>query len=328
LVEMMGGTIGVHSQEGCGATFWFTLKLQPAQAQECQFITSNSGPLPPTAIPTSDLLKGRRLLVAEDQSVNRFIIEEMLKRFGCVCELVGNGLQAVEAVQREGYDAILMDCHMPVMDGLEATRRIRELEMAGSLSVHIPIIALTADAMSGDREACLAAGMDEYVSKPINPTELFTTISAFVADAQGHPEPPVSGEGKGMLNVQPPHTQSLLRRTGADKEFAIEILSRCRTQFPEELDRLKRALAKGDSEEFYRRAHNIKGMAGYASADKAATLAAELERMANEDRLSDAGPTCEELSQNIGQLVKWLQEDKTLARVNVAGSSEPATPAK
>jgi CheY-like chemotaxis protein len=125
-------------------------------------------------------LKGLHLLVAEDNEMNQFVTEETLRRAECTCEIVSDGLQAVQAVQLKQYDAILMDCQMPVMDGLEAARQIRIHEAAKPGGRRIPIIALTAEAIQGDREKCLAAGMDGYVTKPINADELFAAIRELV----------------------------------------------------------------------------------------------------------------------------------------------------
>jgi CheY-like chemotaxis protein len=123
------------------------------------------------------LREGLHLLVAEDNEMNQFVTRETLRRFGCDCEIVADGALAVEAVQARHFDIVLMDCQMPGMDGLEATARIR-LHEAAVGSPRIPIIALTAEAIQGDREKCLAAGMDGYVSKPINADDLFKAIES------------------------------------------------------------------------------------------------------------------------------------------------------
>jgi signal transduction histidine kinase/CheY-like chemotaxis protein len=132
--------------------------------------------LPP--VPAAGSLAGVHLLVAEDNEMNQFVTQETLRRAGCTCRIVVNGREAVEAAAAGGFDAILMDCQMPEMDGLEATRLIRRHEAASPGSQHIPIIALTADAIAGDREKCLAAGMDDYVTKPINARDLFAAIGS------------------------------------------------------------------------------------------------------------------------------------------------------
>ncbi|HUB24778.1 MAG TPA: ATP-binding protein [Tepidisphaeraceae bacterium] len=122
--------------------------------------------------------RGLHLLVAEDHDMNQFLTREILKRGGCTCQIVADGSQAVAALENGRFDLVLMDCQMPVMDGLEATRRIRQREAVREVSRRIPVIALTAEAIGGDRERCLAAGMDAYLSKPINQAELFALIDS------------------------------------------------------------------------------------------------------------------------------------------------------
>ena len=120
-----------------------------------------------------------RVLVAEDNEVNQIVVSAALGSAGHVCDIVSNGRQAVTAVEQKAYDLVLMDCQMPEMDGLEATRRIRQRETARG-SHRVPIIALTANAIQGDREICLAAGMDDYLTKPIDFGELTAAIARCV----------------------------------------------------------------------------------------------------------------------------------------------------
>ncbi|MEX0819678.1 MAG: response regulator [Pirellulaceae bacterium] len=120
------------------------------------------------------------ILVAEDNGINRLYIVELLTRFGCTSDLAGNGEEALDAVQRRHYDLVLMDCQMPEMDGFQATREIRKREASGDLSGRISIIALTANALKGDREYCLAAGMDDYVSKPVEPSTMREALARFL----------------------------------------------------------------------------------------------------------------------------------------------------
>jgi len=124
--------------------------------------------------------RGARILLADDNEINQIVARELLTKAGFLCDTVQDGREAVEAVQRERYDVVLMDCQMPVLDGFDATREIRRWESfraaSGGGSSHVPIVALTADAMKGDRERCLDAGMDDYASKPINPAELLEAI--------------------------------------------------------------------------------------------------------------------------------------------------------
>jgi CheY-like chemotaxis protein len=140
------------------------------------------------ADPARQLLHGLHLLVAEDNEMNQFVAEQTLIRAGCTCEVVSDGFLAIQALESREYDAVLMDCHMPGMDGLETTRQIRQREAREARSRRVPIIALTADASQGDRQKCLEAGMDEYVTKPINPKDLFDALASLVRAQPQIPE--------------------------------------------------------------------------------------------------------------------------------------------
>jgi len=172
LVELMGGEIGLESVEGEGATFWVQLRLprsanqpHPAAPQESE--------------PVGDLKLDARVLLVEDNPLNQKVAVLQLERLHCTVDLAANGLEAIEAYKRLDYDAILMDCQMPGMDGFEATRMIRTLEVPGRRT---PIIALTANAMRGDRDRCLASGMDDYLAKPVDRGALARTLKRWVQE--------------------------------------------------------------------------------------------------------------------------------------------------
>jgi signal transduction histidine kinase len=162
LVELMNGTLALISRPGEGSTFSFTLQYAKQNSP------APSAPKPEAAAAgSSELASGLRVLMAEDNPVNQMVGLKQLKKLGCVVDVAKNGLEAVEAWQKGKYQAILMDCEMPELDGYGAAQKIRELEAAQKLSP-VRIIAMTAHAMQGDRDRCLAAGMDDYVAKPVD----------------------------------------------------------------------------------------------------------------------------------------------------------------
>ncbi|WP_421935758.1 ATP-binding protein [Phenylobacterium sp.] len=164
LIELMGGRIGVSDRRGGGAVFWFEVELEPGVAPEVESAAAQ---------PPSEPSQHARVLLAEDNDVNAMLAAEIVRQVGLAVERVRNGEEAVEAVLRGGYDLVLMDVQMPVMDGLEATRRIRAL--SGPVS-RIPIVAMTANAMKSDEEACRAAGMDDFISKPFKADQFVTAL--------------------------------------------------------------------------------------------------------------------------------------------------------
>jgi PAS domain S-box-containing protein len=168
LVELMGGRMGVVSQVGEGSTFWFEVSLPACDAPahvrlEQQLRAAEQTPL-----------TGLRVLVAEDNFVNQKVIRRTLEKWGVEVQIANNGREVLEWLSREPFHLVLMDCQMPEMDGYEATRRIRAYEQPRGL--HMPIIALTANALEGDREKCLECGMDDYLTKPVNPDLLWEKL--------------------------------------------------------------------------------------------------------------------------------------------------------
>ena len=163
LIELMGGAIGAESDPGAGSTFWFSLPL-PLAAEEAP---------PPAPPPNAALAAGLQILLAEDNAVNQRVARLMLERLGCRVDVAANGREAVEMVSQRNYDLILMDCQMPEMDGYEATVAIRSHERGR----RIPIVALTANALDRDRERCAAAGMNDFLSKPIRSDELRAVLA-------------------------------------------------------------------------------------------------------------------------------------------------------
>ncbi len=180
LAEMMGGTVRLESRVGVGSRFWVTLPFEKTEADRELRIESGSGLVAQASIGDGAALDVEiRILVAEDNLVNQTVALGMLRKLGLGAALVQNGSEAIEALASEPYDLVFMDVQMPGMDGLEATRRIRDGGV-GAVNQNVPIVAMTAHAMKGDRERCLASGMNDYLSKPVSLEDLAAVITRWV----------------------------------------------------------------------------------------------------------------------------------------------------
>jgi signal transduction histidine kinase/ActR/RegA family two-component response regulator len=172
LVQMMGGRLRFESEVNKGSRFWFQLKLaiadQPEQMPQDSEDENDD----------TDFLKQAHLLLVEDNRINQMVTQRMLKNYGCSIDIANNGQEALDMLQDQHYDLVLMDVSMPVMDGLEATRRIRSFDAREN--THTLIVALTAHALVGDREKCLAAGMDDYLAKPARSDQLLQTLKKWI----------------------------------------------------------------------------------------------------------------------------------------------------
>ena len=173
LVELMGGTIGAESEPGRGSTFWFEVLLAAAEAS-----ATLAAPTPEANVGGGPVwVSSPLVLVAEDSQINQIVAARSLERCGCRVEVVGDGREALKALEARRYDAVLMDCQMPDMDGYQATEELRRRETGARRT---PVIAMTAHAMDGDRERCLDAGMDDYISKPMRHTALVAALVRWI----------------------------------------------------------------------------------------------------------------------------------------------------
>ena len=323
LIELMGGQIGVESQEGRGTTFWFTLNL-PAVASVPALQRAPS-PISAAIAQTHEPLEGLHLLVAEDNEMNQFVTREMLKRTGCTCDVVADGQAAIDASQCQRYDAILMDCRMPGLDGLDATRRIREIERAAG-ATHVPIIALTAEAVCGDRDKCVEAGMDAYVSKPIDARQLVTAIHAVVLrtrtqlpSARSEPvAPAVQQTGTAPADV-PIDVRALLSRCLGDAAFARTTLELFQQRALADVDRLKKSLVECDAVTVNNLAHNLKAVAAHVGAAKLRAITFEIEQAGARQDLQFAQQHLADLAAEADRCAAYIPQ--AIDRLGHMGSS-------
>ncbi len=251
-------------------------------------VRAQAGALPSAAPggcspPTMPRLVGARLLLVEDNAVNQLVARAYLEREGALVSAADNGVQALERVEGERFDAVLMDLHMPLMDGLEATRRLR----ARAASRDLPIIAMTAAAMPKDREDCLAVGMNGYVAKPINPDDLIGELQKWLrpgalsapvqpADAAipaavsaGQGEPPAEAETleRALPGIS---VRAALARLRGNTGLYRRLLQVHAQQLRTAAERIRAALANGDGAALYREAHDLKGVCGNLGVDAVA----------------------------------------------------------
>ncbi|HRX86335.1 MAG TPA: response regulator [Phycisphaerae bacterium] len=224
--------------------------------------------------------EGARVLLADDNEIGREIVTELLHRAGFKCDAVQNGRQAVEAAQRGGYDAVLMDCQMPVMDGFDATRVIRDWESTQESPRRLPIIALTANAINGDEERCRAAGMDDYLPKPLDPAHLMEALDRHLV----RPGETVAAEAE----APPIAFEACLKRWGSDPEFIGRMIGKFIARVPDDIAALERAFAAGDDGQVIAVAHATKGAASFVGACGYFELAADIEARARVGDLAGA----------------------------------------
>jgi two-component system, sensor histidine kinase and response regulator len=281
LARLMQGDVGVHSSPGQGATFWFTARLQVASAAELQQGGETIGPA--LAGPRA----GVRVLLAEDNPINQQVAQEILEDFGAVVTVVADGAQAVALLSApHHFDLVLMDMQMPVMDGLEATRRIRALPGLA----HLPVLAMTANAMPSATEECLQAGMNDHLSKPIDPQALGRALARWARGA-GHAGSSGSSEPPLPENTDPSDAQWLALQSieGLDTAMGVrnvlrrDLYLKLLAQFARaERDfgqRLAAALASADGPLALRLTHTLKGVAATLGATPLAEQAGQLETL-------------------------------------------------
>ncbi len=290
-----------------------------------------------------------RILVAEDNLINQKLAVRMVERLGYQADVVENGSQAIEALRRTSYAAILMDCQMPGMDGYEATRRIREWEESHRSLVsgqslqelptspdslpmtndespmtrhHIPIIAVTANAMQGDRERCLAAGMDDYLAKPVKSQELETVLrrwlptsdSAMDVVAPASPMEPLAASGGGGAGEDIFNPAKLLRNVGGDERLVRQLVELFQERGSLMMEKITDAVEQDDAKRLEQAAHLLKGTAGNLCAREVVLAASRLEAYGRLGSLSEAPVVLERLKTAMTRLMSSLETYRAHAR--------------
>jgi len=287
---LMGSTIGVVSEAGVGSEFSFVLTLPIVTQIQ---ITSRNDITPLR-------LDGARILLVEDNALNQVVARGVLEPTGAQIDVANDGRQAVEHLRAHpnDYTLVLMDVQMPEMDGMEATAMIRAHERKSG--GHLPIIAMTAHAMKGDKEACLTGGMDGYISKPIRATRLFETIEDVLRELQPRRELTQTVDwGKAIETVQGDVT--LLR------DLVATFLDEC----PRMLDGIQVAIRGSRQSEVQRIAHQLKGSMRYFGAKTAFDRADELETLGREGQLGNADHALLTLQFELDRIKPDLQEFAT-----------------
>lgn len=250
-----------------------------------------------------------RILIAEDNEVNQIVASETLTKAGYWCDVVGDGRAALAAVQAESYDVVLMDCQMPEMDGFEAAQAIRAWEAQRPAGRRVHIIALTANAMKGDRERCLAAGMDGYCSKPIDHTRLIETIQSLLASRPPDASNQVRREPADAI-APPIDDEDLLRTCAGNLEVVERVLGAFERELHEDMHQIQDLIRASDLAQLGKVAHALKGAAGTIRAGDLSASAANVERATQAGGLDEVLIALEELRSQVDRCLNDLPRVK------------------
>ncbi|WNC71358.1 ABC transporter substrate-binding protein [Thalassotalea psychrophila] len=284
LCYLMRGDISVNSELGEGSSFKFNLLFKLVELKNTPKLSNLQDVIPDTlpVWPTK-----ARLLLVEDNQVNQMVLKAMLKRLGLSCDIAGNGLEAIASLQKTPPDApytlVFMDCQMPELDGYQTTLQIRTA-VAGELYSTVPIIAMTANAMQGDKEKCLTAGMDDYLAKPLKPQSLLAALRKWLFLSQSlkstGDESKLTAETNDNLTTRLFLAENLLESCGNDQQMAVELLEVFMLHSTIDKDALILAYNNGDNSEVAKLAHKIKGSISYVAAKTLSEQAGTIELMA------------------------------------------------
>jgi PAS domain S-box-containing protein len=281
-----------------GIRAYLTKPVKASELLECIHRVLSESPRQPSAEPLSraprPAARPLRVLLAEDSPVNQRLAVTLLRKQGHDVTVAGNGLEVLAALKGGPFDVILMDVQMPELDGLEAAARVRRAEEGTGRRV--PIIAMTAMAMKGDRERCLAAGMDHYVAKPLNAAELYDALAALGLGAEEEAEPPATRLDRGAV----------LSHVAGDVELLRTLVDLFVESCPEQMEALRQAIARGDAALARRLAHTLKGAVANFGAADAVAAASELEHMAAAGDLTGADAAWQRLDETLRDVLQEL----------------------
>jgi two-component system sensor histidine kinase/response regulator len=333
MMTSMGSRGDAQRLEQVGFAAYLTKPVKQSHLYDCLATVAGRGPVTPgtrTSIITRHVLAESRrhrlcILLAEDNPTNQMVALKTLEKMGYRADAVGNGAEALKALESRPYNLVLMDVQMPEMDGIEATRRIRDRQSAVR-DHEVPIVALTAEAMAGDRETCLAAGMDDYLSKPIRPDELSAVLTRWtdrvrppVADTSGAAPPTArratsrdplrdSSITEKPVSVPEPvfDEDVLVNLLGGDREAAAEIAQTFLKDAPRQLAALREALVAGDAPLTRRKAHTLKGASANVGAEALRAAACRAETAAANGDLAMIDSLLPELETQLARLLEML----------------------
>ena len=288
LVALFGGEVGVDSAPGRGSTFWFTAPLATARADELRADDEAEAEERDGGAPS-------RILIAEDNHINQEVIAAIVTELGHRADVVADGVEAIAALENVPYDLVLMDCQMPRMDGYRATELIRQ-QLGGERRV--PIIAMTADAVDGARQRCLRAGMDDYVSKPLRPSDVAALLRRWLGGgehAAAPAAPPPTKAVAAAIDQRVLDDLYALERRGGNA-FVDDIIARFLADAPAQLAALRRASQAGDAYAMMRGAHDLKSTSGSLGALRLSRLCHDLQNQARSGAAPDAATLVEAIA--------------------------------